>query len=501
MTKRESCFGLRHSSLIRVSGFGFRSFPPASVPSSGLLPTAYCLLFLPGCGKPPEKSLILVVSGDTAGWITPCGCTSNQSGGLLRRATYLNQLAGAAEVVYADAGGAVAGASDYHRVKLEAILQGEKMMGVAAHNLGAGEARLGAAYLRQLIQRLSVPLISANLRDASGQLIAEPARLLTVKGVRLAFTGVLSPRLAPRDLKAADPRQAIEEAIAPLKGQYDSLIVLAYLPEEELQQLTAALPEADAIIGGPTGQSITPHPIGPTILAAATNKGKFLVELTRSPAGERPAWSGQVVEMGPRFADHPEQLKNVQAYLAVLAQRDFAAEETGFVPALPPGLPAGYRIAGSAACQECHEADQKLWDESKHAHSRDPLDAKGFHVDSYCQQCHTTGYALPGGFVSARRTPSLINVGCENCHGPSAAHVADTKVKTPFKAADQCVRCHDHENSPRFAYEKYWKDIRHGEVKATKTRPATRPAAPDSALGALGALGVSGAARDRDDTQ
>src|SRR5438105_2896094 len=34
----------------------------------------------------------LVVSGDTAGWILPCGCTSNQSGGLARRGTFIAQL-------------------------------------------------------------------------------------------------------------------------------------------------------------------------------------------------------------------------------------------------------------------------------------------------------------------------------------------------------------------------------------------------------------------------
>ena len=35
---------------------------------------------------------MVVVSGDSAGWITPCGCTSNQSGGLLRRGSYLDGL-------------------------------------------------------------------------------------------------------------------------------------------------------------------------------------------------------------------------------------------------------------------------------------------------------------------------------------------------------------------------------------------------------------------------
>src|SRR6185437_2320862 len=73
---------------------------------------------------------ILLISGDTAGWITPCGCTANQSGGLLRRGTYIEQLRRGADVIYADVGGAPAGASEYQRVKFEAILRGEKVMGI-----------------------------------------------------------------------------------------------------------------------------------------------------------------------------------------------------------------------------------------------------------------------------------------------------------------------------------------------------------------------------------
>ena len=96
----------------------------------------------------PPRPLVLVVSADTAGWITPCGCTSNQSGGLPRRGTYLSDLRRSAEFLYADAGGA-AGPSpaDYQKLKFEAILAGEMKMGVAAHNLGGSEAAFGPDYL------------------------------------------------------------------------------------------------------------------------------------------------------------------------------------------------------------------------------------------------------------------------------------------------------------------------------------------------------------------
>ena len=105
------------------------------------------------------------------------------------------------------------------------------------------------------------------------------------------------------------------------------------------------------------------------------------------------------------------------------------------------------------------------WHASRHSHAWDVLVAKGAHVDPFCQQCHTTGYGHDGGFVSVGQTPQLVHVGCENCHGPSSSHVADPKTKTPFLAREQCVKCHDHENSPQFVLREYWPKIRHGQKK------------------------------------
>jgi hypothetical protein len=421
-----------------------------------------------------SRPVKLVVSGDTAGWLTPCGCTSNQSGGLLRRGTYLAQLGQSADVVYADAGGAAAGESDYQKVKFEAILAGERKMGLAAHNVGRSEAAFGADYLRDVARRMGAPLVSANLRDADGRPVAEAVRIVTAGGRRIAITGVCSPGLAAGGLKADDPRQAVLAAAGGAKGRYDALVVLAYLPPEELEALAASLPEADAVVGGPTGQAVAPRPVGPTLLAAATNKGKFLVELD-APAppaaggSSQARWDGKIVEMSASLADQEAQRQGVQTYLAELGRRDFTAKQTGLVAPLPPGTPADYRVAGSASCVKCHAEDHAAWEQSKHAHAWQTLSApaaNGFHVDPFCQQCHTTGYGLPGGFESRAATPGLVSVGCDNCHGPSAAHAARPQVHTPFAAADQCTRCHDHENSPKFEYNEYWGRIRHGKKVA-----------------------------------
>jgi hypothetical protein len=407
--------------------------------------------------RPPP--IMLVVSGDTQGWIVPCGCTSNQSGGLLRRGSFLKELRERAEVVLLDAGGAPGGTSPYQRLKFEAILKGEKQMGSKAHNLGGPEAALGASYLRRVGAELGVTFLSANLRDDKGEFIAQPLLVHTHHGGRLAVTGVLSRRYASEGLKVDDPREAILKAIAEARGKYDTLVVLAYLPEDELRLLAAGLPEADIIVGGPTGQSISPRSLGPTLLASATNKGKFLIQLEPGSGGR---WTGQVVEMDPRFEDDPDQEENLKSFLEELGQRDFAAAETGLQEQLPPALPKEYRIASNAACLPCHKADGGAWDSSAHAHAWETLTARGQHVDPFCQQCHTNGYGLPGGFESMAHSPKLVGVGCETCHGPSQAHVRDPRTKTSYSAQDQCVRCHDRENSPRFDYVKYWPRILHG---------------------------------------
>ncbi len=426
---------------------------------------------LAGCRPSgPGRPLVVVASGDTAGWIAPCGCASNQSGGLPRRASYVEGLRRQADVLLVDAGGAVRGTSPYDLAKLEAILRGEALMGVAAHNLGAAEARFGPGQLRRLAATLAVPLLSANLCDISGRLVAAPLRIVLVGGRRVAVVGVLAERYATAESRVLPPRQAALEALGSAAGKFDAALVLAYLPEDELQQFAEALPEADLVIGGPTGQPISPKLVGPTLLCSATNKGKFLARLDVPALGSPQRWSGSIVELNGQFADHAQQTANIDAFRAELARSDFTPWQTALAEPAPAGAPRGFAVAGTAACRKCHEGDYQAWRKSPHAAAWKSLQAKGAHVDPECQRCHTTGYGLPGGFASARRSATRAEVGCESCHGPSQGHVADPAVRTTHftQAKNYCTGCHDHENSPTFAYDKYWHKIAHGEQPARK---------------------------------
>jgi hypothetical protein len=443
---------------------------------------AACAAMCAGCGGASEdklrasRPLVVLVSGDTAGWIVPCGCASNQSGGLPRRGDYVAKLRDKADVVVADAGGAASGDAPYDRAKFEAILQGELKLGVVAHNLGAAEVKLGAEYLRETTARLKVPFVSCNVADAAGTPIAEPVRLVTAGGRRLAIFGVLAEQFVAPGIQIAPPQSAILEAIERLKqsATIDSYVVLAYLPADELSELATALPEVDLVIGGPTGQSVAPRKVGPTQFASATNKGKFLAKFDWTAGGENDSqgeWIGEIVEMDAKLADDSAQQDNLRAFYAELARRDFTPAQTSFVAPVAAAAPPDFAIAGSDSCRKCHAKDCASWGASKHAAAWNTLTAKGAHVDSYCQQCHTTGFGQRDGFRSPTQTPLLTSVGCESCHGSSAAHVRDPQIRTPHfrKAASICTSCHDHDNSPSFAYEKYWPKITHGQGSAAAT--------------------------------
>lgn len=457
----------------------------AVLPSSTILLTALmaclCLWLSLGCDTADtgSKTVTVLCSGDTAGWLTPCGCVTNQSGGLLRRGTYVRSARKQGQTLYFDVGGAPAGSSEYDKLKFQAIVRGEMAMGLSAHNLGIPEAQLGPETIRELAQSLKAPFVSANLMDNSGKAVAAPAMLLEAGDTRLAIVGVISRDFSDSRWTVRDPRSAALEALRPLKDQYTAAILLAYAPEQELQDLAMALPEFDVVVGGPTGQSLAPRKIGTVLLTSATNKGKFLVQLTAEiDRRHQWTWSGTVTELNAAVGDDPAQKENLARYVSDLKQRGFTPEQTAFVPALATAWPANYRFADPASCATCHPADIIALKMTKHSFAHNDLVSRGMEVDPYCVRCHTTGYGLPGGFATSSRTPAMVCVTCQACHGPSQQHVDQPKVKTPWLAKEQCRNCHDHDNSPKFVYDTFWKDITHGKVKAVMPAASTQEARP-----------------------
>jgi hypothetical protein len=451
----------------------------------------------------PPGPLTILVSGDTQGLLFPGDCGFGQPGGLARRGEIVRQAQAAGSVLYAELGNAPAGDSPYDRLKFAAILRGEMAMDVAVHNIGPAEMRLGAEELQRIAADMKIPFVSTNVRDEQGRPLAETLRRIEVAGRRIAVAGIVSPGYEQDPLQILDPAAAIEDALADKALPYDALLVLAYLPADELTQLAARLPKRAVLVGpshaapaDPTadqdggvsddrsvgrarhGESAegtirdAPAPDDADNIAGFVGRmGRSLVCIDFTKTTDVP-WKSREIRVDPSLPEDQQQLNNLVAYHQELARHDFAPADIGLVMPLPPEVASTARTAGTHACRACHAAECASWDLSRHARAWQSLVNRGVYYDAACQRCHTTGYGWEGGFHSAERSIGTVSVGCESCHGPSLAHTLNPSVRTPLVASQQCVHCHDADHDPGFDYNSAWARIQHSRPSAAGDRPS-----------------------------
>ena len=125
------------------------------------------------------------------------------------------------------------------------------------------------------------------------------------------------------------------------------------------------------------------------------------------------------------------------------------------------------QYAGSRVCISCHLNVCRYETNTPHASAFSNADfqAAGGQTNRSCLPCHTVGYGLPTGFVSASQTPLLAGVQCENCHGPAGNHAAneiDPTVRPRVElAATVCGGCHSWNAQPTY---QEWSSSEHAAV-------------------------------------
>jgi hypothetical protein len=134
-------------------------------------------------------------------------------------------------------------------------------------------------------------------------------------------------------------------------------------------------------------------------------------------------------------------------------------------------------FVGSNKCKKCHLAVNKSWEKTRHGNAFNTLKAgqaseaktkygldpaKDYTTDATCVECHVVGFGKKGGFTMGadeKANKDVINVGCENCHGPGGAylehHEKVMKEKLTYThdemhaaglakiSAETCTKCHN----------------------------------------------------------
>jgi hypothetical protein len=419
-------------------------------------------------------ALSVYLTADIRGRLVPCGCFTGQYGGLTRVA---QQIGSPTEKnMLLDAGDALEGPEDYHRIELGYIHTAFAKMGYEAANIGHREARLSAGELRTLAANSKVQLLSANLLDAQSGRPFLKSHIVAIRGGRkVAIAGVLDERIPKEQLgeglRVEKMSTSIGQLIPSLKKEADFLILLAFTDEPRLRELGREFPEFCLVLGGKVSQ---PSPSlameGKTGILYVTNESKALgkVNLSLGADGDATVLSGDVQLVHDHIKEDKEIARLATAYRDEIRHTKLALDQPDrALSDSVPGIRAAPSFAGSEACTACHSKAAEAWKKSGHSHAFKTLVDRGADADPNCIGCHTVGFEKSGGYRREFRDKQLVNVGCESCHGPGSRHIQKIQAgdieggrMRKLGAAD-CVKCHHGEFSRPFVWDEFWPHVAH----------------------------------------
>jgi len=437
----------------------------------------------------PDATLVL--TGQTFGYLSPCGCSRPQKGGLERRYNFMETLRKKGWYVTAvDLGDAVSpkGLHKQNLMKYKYTMRALDIMGYGAIGLGEYEF---AGQLYDLLAEYPLnnpgkaPLIlSGNLigaqRDQQGKVQrefsreeyfpgADPKKPMVLGWTVIEAAGklpigviaVIGPDVAEKAEKqdkqfAFQNNQAIltsalaEMAKHPSKPSFKVLLYAG--KSEQAKEASKVFPQFQVVLcqsedsEPPQFPSLTND--GKSVVIQVGHKGQNIGVLGIYAKGTQFDMKYQLVPLGEEYlTPEGEEAEKNHKILQLLEQytqegKDqnllalYAAKKVAH-PAMLQKPDAKLSYVGSEKCAQCHAAEYKVWKEAKHSHAYEALEKyakrpKNQQFNGECLQCHTTGFDYAGGYVDEKTTPTLKNNGCENCHGPGSAHSAKPDDKSLY---------------------------------------------------------------------
>jgi Cytochrome c554 and c-prime len=436
--------------------------------------------------KDKQPDAVLVVSGQTHGYLQPCGCSRPQTGGLERRAVFIEYLkakgwpVAAVEVGDVFPDGAKLGAQA--RLKYVATMASMREMGYLAVGIGKSEIKSDlfntlASYGLQKEQRPFTLAANAvgviqgkpvprekhfDSQQKGMRPLVEALEVATVGKVPVGVGGVVGKALQKSNEKekwdtgldfpeAQQSVQGILKALAAHPSKPELKVLLFQGPSTDAEAVAKFDPGFDVIVSSTdeTNPPMVPAKVGNALVVHTGTRGQYvgvvgafkkpgggfelhyqLVPMTESfltPGSDADAYKANKVL--PILQEYAQQVKTAKL-LKEWPKVDHPAQLAG--AAMKPAVKLEF--VGSEACKKCHEAEYAVWDKTPHGHALDALEKYAArptlrNFDPECVRCHTVGFDNKTGYVDAETTPLLKHVGCESCHGPGSGHVANGRDK------------------------------------------------------------------------
>ena len=404
---------------------------------------------------------------------------------MARRATYVNTLTSvdSASVLHVDCGDLIGSKGAFEELKARYLFEAYDAMNIDCMNFGTSDALLGQGFLLEHARESGVPLISANVYffDTAERFLrpyiikrVSGKRFLGLEwgGIRVAVFGVLQPldetASIPWDKEKGehrlifkDPAVVAREMVEELRPKADIIICLAHTGWLQARALARSVTGIDLMIVG-NGSNVkgNPNDVNGTPLVMPGDEGKYLgiFEFYLDEHGKIEKTDGRSQELDETIEDDPAMAELVKRYneeLKTLGKEIVPASSQLDV----------VKFLGAEACSECHMDAYGQWRGTGHARSIESLVKEGQDYNPSCLKCHVTGYGFFNGFHSYEKTPGMVNVQCEACHGSGSDHVRWARGETPVDSdrdparkylfaadEDRCTACHDAENDADFSF-------------------------------------------------
>ena len=393
------------------------------------------------------------------------------------------------------------------QIKFHYAINSLSELGYSAVGLGTRELLLDSGYLMYVLTNIpsgANPVVSANVSIIDPGLgLTSPYRVTEAGGKKIGVTSVLGKKYQAAlknatDIVWVEPVKALQELMPTLAQENcDILVLMVHADPGEAKELSQQFPQFQlvATTGGAEEPPINMREIKSSHaqLIEVGYKGMYVAVVGIYDDPKQP-FRYQRVPLDHRFADSDDMQAMLTAYQDEL--RNMGLDELGLMNMKHPTD----SFVGSEACADCHTEAAAVFEKTPHAHATETLVklVPPRHFDPECLSCHVTGwepqefFPYMSGYMGLEKTPHLTGNGCENCHGPGAAHVAaengeeelsekeieslraamrlkivenegnkDGQVFDGTVVAKKCMECHDLDNSPEFDFQEYWPKVAH----------------------------------------
>jgi hypothetical protein len=428
--------------------------------------------------KVPDKGFVLILTGNWAGQLEPCGCSERQLGGIDRRTRVLQSVKPKSRLLL-DAGPLIDRDDRQSQLKLETFLHSMKQLqydaialtgreiGILKENLGLNADQRPVSIATNLPEKVckEYGVIGYFEKTLQRQDQILDCLVLAVSDPHTLADSHLGQQLQLRDPVEAVLELLINMRIAPAQRHKDKLIILMISSADEaLIKKLRGIRAVDLLVKvGYADEAELVEPTGWLPAVISTGRlGKYVAGFTIPPDSDATLTRADFFSI-PIDADYlrdPQVVQFIDKYQLQM-QVENLIEDEAMLPRL--AAPDGLQFVGNPACADCHEEIYSKWKKFKHGHALDTLVEKNRQFDPECVNCHTVGMRYVGGYRSREKTPDLAHVGCESCHGPGSTHLEDPDAQYQM-IFNACEDCHNHETSPEFESKRekiYMAKIRH----------------------------------------